>query len=77
MRDNRHYVHLALMTALMFVSMYILMYAMVDRLANTAESRLRSVIVPELFLIATMTGLASGFNPLNGPHGFGVTTPRV
>jgi hypothetical protein len=34
MRGNRHYVHLALMTALTFVSMYILMYAMVDRLAN-------------------------------------------
>jgi uncharacterized protein (DUF305 family) len=29
-----HYVHLLLMTALSFVSMYVLMYAMVDRLAN-------------------------------------------
>jgi Domain of unknown function (DUF305) len=34
MRGHRHYVHLALMTGLTFVSMYILMYAMVDRLAN-------------------------------------------
>jgi hypothetical protein len=27
MRGNRHYVHLAIMTALSFISMYILMYA--------------------------------------------------
>src|SRR4029453_17560869 len=34
MRGNRHYVHLAIMTALSFISMYILMYAMVNRFAN-------------------------------------------
>jgi hypothetical protein len=28
MRGNRNYVHLAIMTALSFISMYILMYAM-------------------------------------------------
>jgi uncharacterized protein (DUF305 family) len=31
---RNHYVHLLVMTALSFASMYILMYAMVDRLAN-------------------------------------------
>lgn len=31
---RNHYVHLLVMTALSFVSMYVLMYAMVDRLAN-------------------------------------------
>jgi uncharacterized protein (DUF305 family) len=30
----KHYVHLAVMTALMFIAMYVLMYAMVDRLEN-------------------------------------------
>jgi uncharacterized protein (DUF305 family) len=34
MRGNHHYVHLAIMTVLSFISMYILMYAMVDRFAN-------------------------------------------
>src|SRR5437667_11142822 len=34
MRGNRHYVHLATMTALSFISLYILMYAMVNRFAN-------------------------------------------
>jgi len=34
MRGNRHYVHLAIMTALSFISMYVLMYAMVNRFAN-------------------------------------------
>ncbi len=34
MSDNRHYVHLAIMTALSFISMYVLMYAMVNRFAN-------------------------------------------
>jgi len=34
MRGNRHYVHLAIMIALSFISMYILMYAMVNRFAN-------------------------------------------
>ena len=29
-----HYIHLLIMTALSFVSMYVLMYAMVDRTAN-------------------------------------------
>jgi uncharacterized protein (DUF305 family) len=31
---RNHYLHLLVMTALSFVSMYVLMYAMVDRLAN-------------------------------------------
>jgi hypothetical protein len=31
---KKHYMHLAIMTALSFVAMYILMYAMVDRFAN-------------------------------------------
>jgi len=31
---TNHCVHLLIMTALSFLSMYILMYAMVDRLAN-------------------------------------------
>ena len=31
---RNHYVHLLIMTVLSFVSMYVLMYAMVDRLAN-------------------------------------------
>jgi hypothetical protein len=30
MRGNRHYVHLAIMTALSFISIYVLMYAMVN-----------------------------------------------
>jgi hypothetical protein len=34
MRGNRHYVHLGIMTALSFISMYVLMYAMVNRFAN-------------------------------------------
>jgi Domain of unknown function (DUF305) len=34
MRGNRHYVHLAIMIALSFISMYALMYALVDRFAN-------------------------------------------
>jgi hypothetical protein len=34
MRANRHYVHLAIMIALSFISMYVLMYAMVNRFAN-------------------------------------------
>jgi hypothetical protein len=34
MRGNRHYVHLAIMIALSFISMYVLMYALVDRFAN-------------------------------------------
>ena len=34
MRGNRHYVHLAIMISLSFISMYVLMYAMVDRFAN-------------------------------------------
>jgi len=32
--SNGHYMHLAVMTALSFIAMYILMYAMVDRFAN-------------------------------------------
>lgn len=32
--SKKHYGHLALMTSLSFVSMYVLMYAMVDRFAN-------------------------------------------
>jgi hypothetical protein len=34
MRGNRHYVHLGIMTALSFISMYVLMYAMVNKFAN-------------------------------------------
>ena len=34
MRGNHYHVHLAVMTALSFISMYVLMYAMVDRFAN-------------------------------------------
>jgi hypothetical protein len=34
MRGNRHYMHLAIKTALSFISMYVLMYAMVNRFAN-------------------------------------------
>ena len=34
MRGNHHHVHLAIMIALSFISMYVLMYAMVDRFAN-------------------------------------------
>jgi hypothetical protein len=34
MRGNRHYVHLVIMIALSFISMYVLMYAMVNRFAN-------------------------------------------
>ena len=32
--SNKHYVHLSIMAVLSFISMYILMYAMVDRLEN-------------------------------------------
>ena len=35
---KRHYGHLAIMTALSFVAMFILMYAMVDRFANVYPS---------------------------------------
>lgn len=35
---KKHYIHLAVMTAVSFVAMYILMYAMVDRLANVYSS---------------------------------------
>ena len=31
---RRHYVHMGIMTILMFIAMYALMYAMVDRFAN-------------------------------------------
>ena len=31
---SKHYIYLAIMTALMFIAMYILMYAMVDRFEN-------------------------------------------
>jgi hypothetical protein len=31
---HNHYVHLLIMTVLSFISMYVLMYAMVDRFAN-------------------------------------------
>src|SRR5207253_1350997 len=34
MRGNRHYVHLAIMIALSFITIYILMYVMVNRFAN-------------------------------------------
>lgn len=32
--SNKHYAHLLIMAVLSFISMYILMYAMVDRLEN-------------------------------------------
>jgi uncharacterized protein (DUF305 family) len=34
MRGNHHYVHLAIITVLSFISMYVLMYAMVNRFEN-------------------------------------------
>jgi len=37
-KHRKHYVHLAVMTALMFAVMYALMYAMVDRFANVYSS---------------------------------------
>jgi hypothetical protein len=33
-KDNKHYGHLAIMTFISFIAMYILMYAMVDRFEN-------------------------------------------
>jgi uncharacterized protein (DUF305 family) len=36
--SNMHYKHLAIMTILSFISMYILMYAMVDRFENVYNS---------------------------------------
>jgi hypothetical protein len=37
-KSRLHYIQLAIMTALSFVAMYFLMYAMVDRLANVYSS---------------------------------------
>ena len=62
MRGNRHYVHLAIMTALSFISMYILMYAMVNRFANVysnlnqfymAGLMTASIVVIELALMGS------------------------
>jgi hypothetical protein len=67
-----HYVHLLLMTALSFVSMYVLMYAMVDRLANIygtyTNKRLNvgimiaSIVVGLLFFIGIRQQTAIGDN---------------
>ena len=48
MKEN-HYRHLLIMTILSFVSMYILMYAMVDRIDNVYNS------VNQLYMAALMT----------------------
>ena len=32
--SHKHYIHLLIMTVLSFISMYVLMYAMVDRIEN-------------------------------------------
>ena len=46
---TKHYVHLLLMAALSFVAMYILMYAMVDRLANALPN------INQAYMAALMT----------------------
>jgi uncharacterized protein (DUF305 family) len=45
----KHYVNLAIMTAVMFIAMYILMYAMVDRLGNVYPN------VNQLYMAGLMT----------------------
>src|SRR5437899_9754239 len=69
MRGNRHYVHLAIMTALSFISMYILMYAMVNRFANVysnlnqfymAGLMTAPVVVIELALMGSRYKLKNG-----------------
>jgi len=61
--DNTHYVHLSIMAVLSFISMYILMYAMVDRLENVyhnfnqfymAGLMAAPMIVIELIVMRTM-----------------------
>lgn len=37
-KPNMHYMHLGIMTVLSFISMYVLMYAMVDRISNVYPS---------------------------------------
>jgi uncharacterized protein (DUF305 family) len=63
MRGNHHYVHLAIMTVLSFISMYVLMYAMVDRFANVYSNRNQfymaglmtaSMVLIELALMGSM-----------------------
>jgi uncharacterized protein (DUF305 family) len=63
MRSNHHYVHLAIMTVLSFISMYVLMYAMVDRFANVYSNRNQfymaglmtaSMVLIELALMGSM-----------------------
>ena len=63
MRGNRHYVHLAIMIALSFISMYALMYALVDRFANVysnlnqfyiAGLMTAPIVVIELALMGSM-----------------------
>ena len=44
-----HYVHLAIMTVLMFIAMYALMYAMVDRFENVFNS------LNQVYMAALMT----------------------
>jgi hypothetical protein len=62
MRGN-HYVHLAIMTVLSFISVYVLMYAMVDRFANVYNNRnqfymaglmMASIVLIELALMGSM-----------------------
>jgi hypothetical protein len=60
---NMHYKHLAIMTVLSFISMYILMYSMVDRFENVYSSlnqiymaavMTAPMVLIELFLMRTM-----------------------
>jgi hypothetical protein len=46
---SKHYVHLALMTALMFIAMYVLMYAMVDRFENVFPN------INQFYMVGLMT----------------------
>lgn len=46
---NMHYKHLAIMTGLSFISMYILMYSMVDRFENVYSS------LNQIYMAAVMT----------------------
>jgi hypothetical protein len=60
---KQHYGHLAIMTALSFIAMFILMYAMVDRIANVypnlnqfymAGLMAAPMVIIELFVMRTM-----------------------
>jgi hypothetical protein len=52
---SKHYMHLAIMTALSFVAMYVLMYAMVDRLgyvyANINQAYMAALMAAPMALI--------------------------